>query len=230
MNEIPPTATDGVRTPVIWILEDREEDRFLYGQALDLKYRTCMFGTIDELVVALKKGVDLPDLMLLDVMLPQKNLIQEGRFSFKMDVPFMVISSLADIDVMRRCFENGAIDYFTKPFALSLLQAKVERFFHKHLPSTRWPVSLDIATLSVRRRGADPVFLTPTQFKIMRLLSEHPSHGVSRMQLVATVYENQVVHEKAIDTHLSVLRKKLHTLCLDVKSFGKTGINHLSQG
>ena len=63
----------------------------------------------------------------------------------------------------------------------------------------------------------------------MSLLSEHPSHGVSRMLLVATVYENQVVHEKAIDTHLSVLRKKLHPLCLDVKSLGKTGIIHLSQ-
>ena len=222
------TFATGTRTPVIWILEDREEDRFLYGQALGLSYSLRLFGTIEELSQGFKKLDESPDLLILDVMLPQQNLIKAGRFSLSTDVPFMVISSLVDIDVMRRCFESGALDYLTKPFVLSLLQAKVERYFHKRLPNTRSPVMLDVSTLSVKCRGVEPVYLTPKQFKIMKLLSENLENGVSRMHLVATVYENQVVHEKAIDAHLSMLRKKILPLALDVKSVGKTGIIYLA--
>jgi DNA-binding response OmpR family regulator len=220
-------VTPSPRTPIIWILEDREEDRFLYGQALDLSYTTRMFGTIEELTRALSQEKDQPDLLLLDVMLPGQNLIKGGVFSFKTDIPFMVISSLADIDVIRKCLESSAVDYFVKPFPMVLLQAKIEQYFHKHLPQSRPAVVLDFSTLTVRCKGAEPVQLTPMQFKIVKLLTEHPDHAVSRMHLVKTVYENQVVHEKALDTHLSMLRKKLQPLRIDVRSVGKTGIIHL---
>jgi two-component system OmpR family response regulator len=167
-----------------------------------------------------------PDLVLLDVMLPdgsgwevcralraEHSAGRDGEddlaviFVTARDAPRDVVAGLA----------LGGDDYITKPFGVDEVVARV----HAVLRRTRrtagvadrvlrhGDLEMDEATYSVRRAG-QPVELTPTEYNLLRHLLRHAGRIISKEQLLQHVWQYEtVVPSTVVETYISYLRRKL---------------------
>ena len=160
-----------------------------------------------------------PDAVVLDWMLPGMDgiaLCQAVRaFS---DVPILMLT--ARVDELDRLLglNTGADDYVCKPFAPREVVARVRALLRhsqgmlKHTPSL-WEV--DEASFRIRWRG-EWLNLTRIEFMMLRLLLSRPGRVYSRDQLLATVHDSQRdISDRAIDTHVKNLRKKIQAVDAD---------------
>jgi len=119
-----------------------------------------------------------------------------------------------------RGLELGADDYIVKPFSLRELIARVRAALRRTYgdlaaaPETGKilfnDVEIDLELLQVHRRG-QPVALTPTEYRLLRLLVTAPEKVFRREQLIETLwgYEGDIVSSRMIDVHMRHLREKL---------------------
>lgn len=159
------------------------------------------------------------DLVVLDWMLPEKSgleILKELRKTSaheKMAV-LMVTAKGANSDLVMG-LENGADDYLVKPFELSVLMARaralLRRLDRKETSPrlTLGPLEIDEAAHEARLEGK-PVQLTPYEFKLLVTLAQNQGRVLTRDHLIREVQGGGVsVVERAIDTHVFGLRKKL---------------------
>jgi DNA-binding response OmpR family regulator len=77
----------------------------------------------------------LPDIVLLDVMLPIKNgftILKELKSSKETkNIPVIILTTNSEEDLILKCFEEGASDYITKPFSTPVLVARINKILHK---------------------------------------------------------------------------------------------------
>ena len=156
------------------------------------------------------------DLIVLDWMLPDISGIEVIKHLHKKsEVPVIFLTAkTSEIDKILG-LELGADDYLTKPFSLRELSARIRvvlRRLEKAKTHTQWPV-LDLLiepdNFRVLKDGSE-VPLTPSEFKILRLLASSPGRVFTRLQLVEAVLgDSYEGYERSIDTHISNLRKKL---------------------
>ncbi len=160
-----------------------------------------------------------PDLVVLDWMLPGTSGLEVCRRlrELKLGVPVIMLTARAEEVDKLLGLELGADDYITKPFSLRELAARIKAVLRRAEQGHARPeevivcgeLEIDLARHEVRV-GGRPVTLTPTEFKILRLLSGNPGRVYSRLQLLEAVfgvaYEG---YERSIDTHISNLRKKI---------------------
>ncbi len=159
-----------------------------------------------------------PDLIVLDLMLPEVNgldLCREIRKDSKVPV-IMLTAKTQETDKIIG-LEVGADDYLTKPFSLAELTARIRAVLRRSEEKntvdnnsfTREEVYIDLNSFEVKLRG-EPVTLTPTEFKILALLMQNPGRVYSRLQLLdAALGELYGGYERSIDTHISNLRHKI---------------------
>jgi two-component system response regulator BaeR len=156
---------------------------------------------------------NLPDLILLDLMLPGRDGLEICRelrgFS---EVPIVIVTArVEEIDRLLG-LELGADDYICKPFSprevVARVKAILRRVRHGRAPSvpglsmdeTRFTASLDDRALD----------LTPVEFRLLKTLSSAPGRVFSRRQLIAHLYtDHRVVTERTVDSHVKNLRRKL---------------------
>ncbi len=156
------------------------------------------------------------DLIVLDWMLPDILGIEVIKHIHKKsEVPVIFLTAkTSEIDKVLG-LELGADDYLTKPFSLRELSARIRvvlRRLEKAKTHTQWPV-LDLLiepdNFRVLKNGTE-IPLTPSEFKILRLLASSPGRVFTRLQLVEAVLgDSYEGYERSIDTHISNLRKKL---------------------
>ena len=157
-----------------------------------------------------------PDLMILDLMLPDKDgmsVCREVRaFS---DIPILMLTARTDEVDKLVGLELGADDYITKPFSPREVTARVKAVLRRTSPEKErskpasGPITLDSkfhqATVSGR-----PLFLTPTEFTLLETLSSQPGRVFSRLELVNFIQgDNAEGYDRTIDSHIKNLRKKL---------------------
>lgn len=157
------------------------------------------------------------DLVVLDWMLPEKSgleIVRELRKTIGHEqlAVLMVTAKGANSDLVMG-LENGADDYLVKPFELSVLMARaralLRRLDHKDANLTLGPLEIDEAAHEARLRGK-PISLTPYEFKLLVTLAQNQGRVLTRDQLIGEVQGGNVsVVERAIDTHVFGLRKKL---------------------
>lgn len=160
-----------------------------------------------------------PDAVVLDWMLPGMDgiaLCQAVRaFS---DVPILMLT--ARVDELDRLLglNTGADDYVCKPFAPREVVARVRALLRrsqgmlKHT-SSLWEV--DEASFRIRWRS-EWLNLTRIEFMMLRLLLSRPGRVYSRALLLATVHDSQRdISDRAIDTHVKNLRKKIQAVEAD---------------
>jgi two-component system, OmpR family, response regulator BaeR len=155
-----------------------------------------------------------PALVILDVMLPGLSGIGVCRavrqFS---DVPILMLT--ARVDEMDRLLglDTGADDYVCKPFSPREVMARVRALVRRadgHLVTTAPPWAVDDEALRIAWRGAW-LPLTPLEFRMLRLLLSRPGRVFSRAQLLDVAHaELRDVSDRAIDSHIKNLRRKLH--------------------
>jgi two-component system phosphate regulon response regulator PhoB len=160
-----------------------------------------------------------PDLILLDLMLPEmdglevcKLLRRDAKTSA---IPIIMLTARAsEIDRIVG-LELGADDYVPKPFSPRELVLRVKKRLEQNsgVPSkttyTLGPLLVDVSRHLVTVRGKR-VELTATEFKLLTLLLQRTGHVQSRDQLLRDVWEYEThIDTRTVDTHIRRLREKL---------------------
>jgi DNA-binding response OmpR family regulator len=161
-----------------------------------------------------------PDLVILDLMLPDRNGLDVTR-TVRRDaslaaMPIIMLTARVDDQDKIVGLELGADDYVTKPFNPSELMARIRAVLRRAQGETTPSKvvragELVIDTDSYRVEVEDrPVHLTPTEFGLLRALAENPGHTLTRLELIEKglgySYEGL---ERTVDSHIKNLRKKL---------------------
>lgn len=166
--------------------------------------------------------VQKPDIVLLDVMLPDNQgrdgvaLCQAIReFS---DVPIMMITARVDELDRLAGFESGADDYLCKPFSPNEMVARVKALLRRRFATaTDSGAFVYDAAAQVIKYGDQKLDLTPTELRLFNTLLAQPERIFSRDQLIVQAYsDNLDVFDRAIDSHIKNLRKKIALVLPDV--------------
>ena len=172
-----------------------------------------------------QRAVDriLPDLVLLDWMLPGQSGVQLARRwradARTRDLPVIMITARAEEGDKITGLDAGADDYLTKPFSTKELLARIRAVLRRRAPEsldTAVEVSglrLDPATRRVTRRVAEElreVKIGPTEFRLLHFMMTHPERVHSRAQLLDRVWGDHVfIEERTVDVHVKRLREAL---------------------
>jgi DNA-binding response OmpR family regulator len=158
-----------------------------------------------------------PDLIVLDLGLPKLDGVQVTKtLRAESNVPIIMLTARVEEDDRLRGLELGADDYITKPFSPRELVARVQAVLRR--ASAAAPsgdlVRLGDLTLDVPRvkasRGRHAIDLTATEFQLLATLVRHPGRVFTRAQLLDAVRGTEVESfERAIDTHIKNLRRKI---------------------
>jgi two-component system response regulator RegX3 len=159
-----------------------------------------------------------PDLVLLDVMLPDgdgKDVLRAIRSSSR--VPVVMLTARGEEMDRVLGLELGADDYVTKPFSAAELVARLRAVLRRSEPAAPATASvLEVGDVSMNlethrvTRGDEEVELTVKEFELLRVLLEHAGKVVRRQTLVGEVWDpSWFGSTKTVDVHVSALRKKL---------------------
>ena len=165
----------------------------------------------------------LPDLVLLDWMLPGQSGLQLARrwraASRTRDLPVIMLTARADEADKISGLDAGADDYLTKPFSTKELLARIRAVLRRKAPEALdaavevWGLRLDPATRRVTRHVVDELLevkVGPTEFRLLHFLMTHPERVHSRAQLLDRVWGDHVfIEERTVDVHVKRLREAL---------------------
>ncbi len=160
-----------------------------------------------------------PDLVLLDLMLPEMGGLDLCRIVRReSSVPLIMLTAKADEVDKVLGLELGADDYITKPFSVRELMARIRAALRRSgangqpaQPSKIRVGDLEIDVLAKRvlKRG-EPVALKPKEFELLNFLASHAGQVFSREQLLSRVWGyNAPVSTRTVDVHVRWLREKL---------------------
>jgi two-component system phosphate regulon response regulator PhoB len=165
----------------------------------------------------------LPDLVVLDWMLPGKSGVQfakELRSNDRTkDIPIILLTARSEEMDKIAGLEAGADDYVTKPFSPKELVARIRAVLRRRSPQLADEVvqinNLRLDPVSHRvlaTNGVDEVLLDlgPTEFRLLHFFMTHPERVHSRGQLLDKVWGDHVfVEERTVDVHIKRLRAAL---------------------
>lgn len=161
----------------------------------------------------------LPDLILLDWMLPGMSGIEYARRlksdSMTKEIPIIMLTARGDEYDKVRGLEVGADDYVTKPFSPRELNARIKAVLRRRAPQmTDDPVeiaglSLDPTTHRVTGNNVN-ITLGPTEFRLLHFFMTNAERVHSRAQLLDKVWGDRVfVEDRTVDVHIRRLRNAL---------------------
>jgi two-component system phosphate regulon response regulator PhoB len=162
----------------------------------------------------------LPDLIILDLMLPEIDGLEVckklKRDSKTKHVPIIMLTAKGEESDIVTGLELGADDYVTKPFSPRVLIARVRRMLHRVIardlektPIRAHEISIDPARREVLVRDK-PVELTYTEFNILYSLARRPGLVFTRYQIIDAIHNGDYLStDRAVDVQIVGLRKKL---------------------
>ncbi|MFN2334412.1 MAG: phosphate regulon transcriptional regulator PhoB [Wenzhouxiangellaceae bacterium] len=161
----------------------------------------------------------LPDLILLDWMLPDTSGVEFARAlardEMTRNIPIVMLTARATEDDKVRGLDSGIDDYMTKPFSARELLARLRAVLRRTAPEGNTEevragdLSLNLASHRVMV-GNQPVDLGPTEYRMLKFFLTHQDRVYSRSQLLDHVWGGGVyVEERTVDVHVLRLRKAL---------------------
>src|SRR5205085_2117768 len=162
----------------------------------------------------------LPDLIILDLMLPilgGLEICRELRSGERTrEIPIVILTAKAEETDQLVGFSMGADDYVTKPFSVKVLLQRIKALQRRIEGGAEASNLIEHAGVSVdrvRHRAlvcGKEVDLTPTEFRLLESLLRQPGRAFTRHQLMdAAITEGAIVLERTIDVHIKALRRKL---------------------
>jgi two-component system, OmpR family, phosphate regulon response regulator PhoB len=198
------------------------EDEPAIHQLLDYNlraegFRTRVVETGEEVHAAMAD--ELPDLVLLDWMLPGLSGIDVCKLirarPETATLPVIMLTARGEESERVRGLATGADDYIVKPFSVPEVLARIRSLLRRMKPETiadelsHGDITLDRAKKRVIRSKRD-VALSPTEFRLLEYLMQQPGRVFSRAQLLDRVWGNDSeVDERTVDVHVGRLRKHL---------------------
>lgn len=198
----------------ILIVEDEPKIAALLADYLQAKggYTTQVLDRGDTVLEQFRN--DRFDLVLLDLMLPGLDGIEVCK-QIRMESQVPIIMVTARVEEIDRLLglELGADDYICKPFSPREVVARVRAVLRR---SNAAGTALEAGQLEIdenrftARYGGRALNLTPVEFALLKTLSAQEGRVFSRDQLMNEMYSDyRVVSDRAVDTHIKNLRKKL---------------------
>ncbi|MGA3174795.1 MAG: response regulator transcription factor [Syntrophorhabdales bacterium] len=163
---------------------------------------------------------DIPDLVLLDLMLPDADGMEVCKFLKRQDrlssVPVIMLTARGDEVDKVLGLEIGADDYITKPFSPKELVARVKAVLRRAEPRQEaapvvevGPLRMDLKRHLVEVEGR-PVDVTPVEFRILELLVSKAGWVFSRDRILDFLWgHDKIVSERTIDVHIRHMREKM---------------------
>jgi two-component system phosphate regulon response regulator PhoB len=167
-----------------------------------------------------KAQMQLPDLVILDLMLPRLDglevcrQIRAGKQT--RTIPIIMLTAKGEETDQVVGFSVGADDYVVKPFSPKVLLQRI-RALQRRAEANNAPQDviehLGVVVDKIKHRataGGQEVDLTPTEFRLLECMLRQPGRAFTRQQLMDfAIEEGAVVLERTIDVHVKSLRRKL---------------------
>lgn len=157
------------------------------------------------------------DAIILDLMLPKLDgytICHELRTNSKIDTPILMLTARDTLEDKLKGFEQGADDYLVKPFEQRELLARLNALIKRHrgeVSSKRLIIgdlTLDTGTMQVWRGGKE-LTLSPTGYRILRILMRESPNVVSRDAIEQELWGDAVPDSDVLRSHLYNLRKSV---------------------
>ena len=202
---------------LIYIVEDDESIREIESIALkNSNYIVSAFENAKEFYKKLDELV--PDLILLDVMLPDESGYDIVRKLRKrpatQDIPIIMVTAKTTEMDMIKGFDGGADDYIKKPFSIMELITRVKALLRRTAKEEPKLLKLDDLVIDHERHvvtvNNEPVDLTYKEYELLRLLMGSQGIVMTREVIMRSVWDTDFEGEtRTVDMHIKTLRHKL---------------------
>ncbi|MEA2408364.1 MAG: two-component system, OmpR family, response regulator RegX3 [Thermoleophilaceae bacterium] len=205
----------------ILMVEDEASITEPLAEALDREgFATRVAPTVADALKAAEE--EMPDLVLLDVMLPDGSGYDVARaLRAKSNVPIIMLTARGEETDRIVGLELGADDYVVKPFSAREVAARIRAVLRRtgdaaaaEPPAKEGPIEVGAVRVDRDRRAASvdgkPLDLTRKEFELLELLIREAGSVISRERLIDEVWDtNWFGSTKTLDVHVSSLRRKL---------------------
>jgi two-component system phosphate regulon response regulator PhoB len=204
--------------PVVLVVEDEPAIQELIVVTLERQGHTVR-RTANAKDAYESVAAELPDLILLDWMLPDgpgtalaHRLRAEARTR---EVPIIMLTARAGDDDKVAGLQSGADDYVTKPFSPRELEARIQAVLRRRTPHiSKEEVAIEGLALNPATRtvtgGKRTLKMGPTEFELLHFFMTHPDRVYSRAQILDQVWGDHVfLEDRTVDVHIRRLREAL---------------------
>lgn len=216
---------------LIYIVEDDESIREIESIALkNSNYIVSAFENAKEFYKKLDELV--PDLILLDVMLPDEGGYDIVRKLRKrpatQDIPIIMVTAKTTEMDMIKGFDGGADDYIKKPFSIMELITRVKALLRRTAKEEPKLLKLDDLVIDHERHvvtvNNEPVDLTYKEYELLRLLMGSQGIVMTREVIMRSVWDTDFEGEtRTVDMHIKTLRHKLGDYGSRIKTVRNVG-------
>ena len=156
-----------------------------------------------------------PDIVLLDIMLPQLNGLEVLRRIRKTSkTPVIMLTARGDTFDKVSGLDSGADDYLAKPFEIEELLARMRAVLRRNNAREITPLKLRGIALNTNSMevtvNKERVMLSKTEYLLLKTLLEHKNTVLSRDTVISTVWgEDHYIDENSVDVYVRYLRAKI---------------------
>ena len=219
----------------VLIVDDEPNIRDLLSTSLRFAgFSVHAVGNGADAVNAAEKGA--PDIILLDVMLPDMNgfSVTKKIRSMGITAPVLFLTARDETEDKITGLTVGGDDYMTKPFSLDEIVARIHAILRRTKQAEVEESVLEVGEIKINQDAHEvfvngtPVDLSPTEYKLLRFLMSNPNRVLTKAQILDHVWEYDFNGEMGIvEPYVSYLRKKLDPLTTEPLIQTKRGIGYM---
>jgi len=219
----------------VLIVDDEPNIRDLLATSLRFAgFSIHAVGNGADAVAAAERGE--PDIILLDVMLPDMNgfSVTKKIRSMGITAPVLFLTARDETEDKITGLTVGGDDYVTKPFSLDEIVARINAILRRTKPNEEEDSMIEVGEIAINQ-DAHEVFvnneiveLSPTEYKLLRFLMTNPNRVLTKRQILEHVWEYDFNGEMGIvESYVSYLRKKLDPLTSEPLIQTKRGVGYM---
>ncbi len=200
--------------PRILVVDDDRALRRAVSRALELEgYEVDVAEDGFQALVSLGEGIQEPDLVVLDVLMPNLDGLRACRaIRTRSQVPILMLTARGEVDERVEGLEAGADDYLAKPFAVVELIARVRALLRRaggEADVLRYAdLELDRGERRAHRGGRE-LQLTRIEYALLELLLSQPRRVLSRERIFSSVWGYDMTYaSNSLEVYVGSLRRK----------------------
>ena len=219
----------------VLIVDDEPNIRDLLSTSLRFAgFSVHAVGNGADAVNAAEKGA--PDIILLDVMLPDMNgfSVTKKLRSMGINAPVLFLTARDETADKVTGLTVGGDDYMTKPFSLDEIVARINAILRRTKQVETEESVLEVGEIKINQdahevyANGQPVDLSPTEYKLLRFLISNPNRVLTKAQILDHVWEYDFNGEMGIvESYVSYLRKKLDPITSEPLIQTKRGVGYM---
>ena len=219
----------------VLVVDDEPNIRDLLSTSLRFAgFNVLAVGNGADAVAAAEKGQ--PDIILLDVMLPDMNgfSVTKKLRSMGINAPVLFLTARDETADKVTGLTVGGDDYMTKPFSLDEIVARINAILRRTKQVETEDSVLEVGEIKINQDAHEvfannqPVDLSPTEYKLLRFLMSNPNRVLTKAQILDHVWEYDFNGEMGIvESYVSYLRKKLDPITSEPLIQTKRGVGYM---